>query len=214
VDLERGLIVSCNAYFAQLALAIGPRAVLDSAALFQIGVARSPTPDALRPMLAHVGYGQGEAVVSPLKLARVSASIASGGTIAPLRWEPPVDGAKEPKSETWPRFLSKADADRLARTMRAVVTSGTARALRSHAVAIAGKTGTAEKGVDPGDGIVRNFDQSWWCGYGPYEDPKLVVCALIENGGHGGTAAAPAALKVFEEFFHEKAPVQGAIHSD
>ena len=31
--------------------------------------------------------------------------------------------------------------------------------------------------------------------------PKLVVCALIENGGHGGTAAAPAALKVFEQFF-------------
>ena len=29
--------------------------------------------------------------------------------------------------------------------------------------------------------------------------PPIVVCALIENGGHGGTAAAPAALKVFEQ---------------
>jgi hypothetical protein len=28
------------------------------------------------------------------------------------------------------------------------------------------------------------------------------VCALIENGGHGGTAAAPAALSVFEKYFH------------
>ncbi len=46
--------------------------------------------------------------------------------------------------------------------------------------------------------------QSWWCGYGPIEDPKLVVCALIENGGHGGTAAAPAALEVFQQFFHVK----------
>jgi len=78
VDLDRGLIVSCNAYFAQLALAVGPRAVMDAASLFQISVARSPTVDALRPTLAQVGYGQGEALVTPLKLARVSAAIASG----------------------------------------------------------------------------------------------------------------------------------------
>ena len=84
----------------------------------------------------------------------------------------------------------------------------------SFPVAIAGKTGTAEKSVDPGDGIARNFSQSWWCGYGPYDSPKLVVCAVIENGGHGGTAAAPAALKVFQEFFHQNTTVQGAIHSD
>ena len=44
--------------------------------------------------------------------------------------------------------------------------------------------------------------------------PTLVVCALIENGGHGGTAAAPAALKVFEHYFHEKAPPIGPIYSD
>src|SRR5439155_15777686 len=72
VDLERGLIVSCNAYFAQLALAIGPQAIVDAASLFQISVARSPTAAGVRPMLAQVGYGQGEALVTPLKLARVA----------------------------------------------------------------------------------------------------------------------------------------------
>ena len=41
---------------------------------------------------------------------------------------------------------------------------------------------------------------------GPVDDAQLVVCALIENGGHGSTAAAPAALKVFEQFFDEEAP--------
>ena len=70
----------------------------------------------------------------------------------------------------------------------------------SFPVPIAGKTGTAEKFVQlPGYKGLR--DQSWWCGYGPYEKPKLAVCALIENGGHGGTAAAPAALAVFEKYF-------------
>ena len=36
---------------------------------------------------------------------------------------------------------------------------------------------------------------------------------MIENGGHGGTAAAPAALKVFEQYFgkqagHDRAPAR------
>jgi penicillin-binding protein 2 len=84
----------------------------------------------------------------------------------------------------------------------------------SFPVPISGKTGTAEKMIDPGDGIFRTFNQSWWCGYGPSDSPDLVVCALIENGGHGGDAAAPAALKVFESFFHKQATQTGPIHSD
>jgi penicillin-binding protein 2 len=76
-------------------------------------------------------------------------------------------------------------------------------------VPIAGKTGTAEKSVN---GIM--FDQSWWCGYGPTGKAELVVCALIENGGHGGTAAAPAALKVFESYFGKRASFQTYVPSD
>jgi penicillin-binding protein 2 len=73
----------------------------------------------------------------------------------------------------------------------------------SFPVAIAGKTGTAEKFVRlPGFQGLR--DQSWWCGYGPYERPEIAVCALIENGGHGGEAAAPVALQVFQEYFDVK----------
>ena len=57
-------------------------------------------------------------------------------------------------------------------------------------VQIAGKTGTAEKYLSE---YGANFNQAWWCGYGPVDKPSLVVCAVIENGGHGGTSAAPAA---------------------
>ena len=80
-------------------------------------------------------------------------------------------------------------------------------------VPIAGKTGTAEKVVAlPGYFGLQN--QSWWCGYGPTSDAKLVVCAVIENGGHGGTAAAPAAAQVFASFFHVKIALATASHSD
>ena len=74
---------------------------------------------------------------------------------------------------------------------------------------IAGKTGTAEKVVD---GVYR--DQSWWCGYGPADAARLTVCAVIENGGFGAEAAAPAALEVFEQFFGRRATTQGYVLSD
>jgi penicillin-binding protein 2 len=76
-------------------------------------------------------------------------------------------------------------------------------------VDVAGKTGTAEKVVD---GVKR--DQSWWCGYGPAASPTIVVCAVIENGGFGAEAAAPAALKVFEKFFGKKAAFVQEVPSD
>jgi penicillin-binding protein 2 len=89
-------------------------------------------------------------------------------------------------------------------------TYGTSTAVfGSFPVAIAGKTGTAEKHVDI-PGYRGMMDQSWWCGYAPADAPTITVCAVIENGGHGGTAAAPAALKVFEAYFHKR-PTQVGV---
>jgi penicillin-binding protein 2 len=75
-------------------------------------------------------------------------------------------------------------------------------------IQIAGKTGTAQKNPN-----TNQLDQSWWCGYGPVnsaEPPDIVVCALIENGGFGADAAAPAALQVFQQFFHRSLGATGA----
>jgi penicillin-binding protein 2 len=93
---------------------------------------------------------------------------------------------------------------------------GTSAAVFSgYPVRIAGKTGTAEKAVTlPGWKSSALVSQSWWCGYGPEAEPTLVVCALIENGGHGGSAAAPAAMQVFERYFGVKANYQLPPNSD
>jgi penicillin-binding protein 2 len=66
----------------------------------------------------------------------------------------------------------------------------------------------------PGYPNPLELNQSWWCGYGPTAPAKaqIVVCAVIENGGHGGTAAAPAALQVFEKFFKTK-PIVTTPHA-
>jgi penicillin-binding protein 2 len=161
-----------------------------------------------------LSIGQGDFLATPLQMARFYALVANGGKLV----EPHlVKSVEEPRKEGEPPvvlqpYLMKPPKDiGLDPTALRIVREGlydaahapygtSASIFSSFPVPIAGKTGTAEKFIRiPGYQGLR--DQAWWCGYGPYDRPELVVCAVIENGGHGGTAAAPAALKVFEKFF-------------
>jgi peptidoglycan glycosyltransferase len=199
VDLRHGLVVSCNAYFAQLAVHLGPQRMLDAASLFQVNVARPATPAGLARSLPHAGYGQGQVILSPLKMARIVASIGGQGTVQPERWETaqtaaagggPLRAGLDRTVDGQQRFLSPADAAILSRSMREVVTSGTGRTLRSNRTEIAGKTGTAEVG----DGRAH----SWFAGFAPYGDPahRIAFAVIVENAGYGAHEAAPIAGEV------------------
>jgi penicillin-binding protein 2 len=163
-----------------------------------------------------MAIGQGQILVTPLQMTRLYALIANGGklvtphiaddveltgaggqpAIVRRRFgaQPPQPTGLDPIALRWvQRGLEEA-------THSPIGTS--AGVFGNFPVDIAGKTGSAEKIVQlPGYPNGSNETQSWWCGYGPYDKPSIVVCAVIENGGHGGTAAAPAALKVFEHYF-------------
>lgn len=185
VGLRQGLVASCNAYFAQLALRLGPDELLHAASLFQIDAASPATTASLRRLLPHAGYGQGEVLVSPLKMARVAAAIGGGGLVLPVQW---IAGA-DTTDEHPPRFLTAADAALLSRHMREAVTSGSGRALAQHPVAIAGKTGTAE--------IAGGKSHSWFAGFAPHGGSrKIAFAVLVENAGYGGRAAAPIAGEI------------------
>jgi penicillin-binding protein 2 len=165
-----------------------------------------------------LAIGQGDLLVTPLQMARFYALIANGGKLVTPHlgeWvEQPTNDPRNPRvlrrfgaqpprpSGVDPAALRFVQAGLFAATHSSIGTSS--GVFGSFPVPIAGKTGTAEKIVNlPGYPVGHFEDQSWWCGYGPNDNPTIVVCALIENGGHGGTAAAPAALKVFEEYFHQ-----------
>ena len=62
-------------------------------------------------------------------------------------------------------------------------------------VDIAGKTGTAERGIG-------EADQSWYIALAPYDDPKYVVAVTIEHGGFGVDTAAPAAQRILDQLLH------------
>jgi len=80
-----------------------------------------------------------------------------------------------------------------------------------------GKTGTAQvvgKGVTIKAGVDKSKlqDHAWFAGFGPVDDPQMVVVVFVENGGHGNLAAAPLAKLLFEARYAPKppAPVQAA----
>jgi penicillin-binding protein 2 len=190
--------------------------------------------------LIQLAIGQKDMTVTPLQMARFYAALANGGklvtpylvsaieqpgnerqppvTLRPFPPAPPQTLDVDPTALQYVReglFEATHDAE------------GTSSGVfGSFPVPVAGKTGTAEKVVNlPGYPLGHQEDQAWWCGWGPFDGSTyttrtgarrapIVVCALIENGGHGGTAAAPAALKVFEHWFQEQAGVQGVVASD
>jgi penicillin-binding protein 2 len=174
-----------------------------------------------------LAIGQKDLAVTPLQMARFYALIANGGQLvtphialdvetAGGSGSPPIGRhpfAPPPPQRIHldPIALSTVKLGLLEATHESF---GTSNAIfGTFPIPIAGKTGTAEKHVQL-PGFSGMMDQSWWCGYGPADNPTIVVCALIENGGHGGEAAAPAALKVFEQYFGVKAAGQGLVYSD
>jgi penicillin-binding protein 2 len=163
-----------------------------------------------------MAIGQGQILTTPLQMTRLYALIANGGKLVTPHIADDVEiaGTKGQPTRVLRRFgaqppqPSGVDPTALRYVQQGLeeathASFGTSSGVFGQfPVDIAGKTGSAEKNVTlPGFPYPSNQTQSWWCGYGPYNQPTIVVCALIENGGHGGTSAAPAALKVFEQYF-------------
>jgi penicillin-binding protein 2 len=190
--------------------------------------------------LIQLAIGQKDMTVTPLQMARFYAALANGGKLVTpyvvqsverpsTEGQPPVPMESFPsapplETDVDPQALSIVREGLYQATHDANGTSS--GVFGSFPVPVAGKTGTAEKVVNmPGYPAGHLEDQAWWCGWGPYDGSEyvtsrgarrspIVVCAVIENGGHGGAVAAPTALKVFEQWFGEEAGVQGVVASD
>jgi len=176
-----------------------------------------------------LAIGQKDLLVTPLQMAAFYAMLANGGNVVSPYL---VSNVEQPGGKGSPRVVLRRFAPRppqpsgvdpaaliavrdglYSATHSASGTS--AGVFANYSVPISGKTGTAEKVVQlPGYPIDHLEDQSWWCGWGPSDSARLVVCALIENGGHGSSAAAPAALRVFERYFSVEAPPSIVVDTD
>jgi cell division protein FtsI/penicillin-binding protein 2 len=199
---------SCNSVFAPLGVKIGAEKLVEAAERYGFngdpavpGAVPSTIPaagDIASPLeLGATAIGQGRVLATPLLLASMSQTVASGG----VRRTPTVvrDGPPE-KS----RVTSRKVARTLEQLMVGVVDYGTGTAASLAPIGVAGKTGTAEL-EDTTDDEEEGVDQTpgsdtdaWFTAYAPVKNPEIAVAVLLVRNGAGGETAAPAARVVLQ----------------
>jgi peptidoglycan glycosyltransferase len=218
VNLVTATAKSINTVFGQAAVEMGSEKLVNQARSFgfnqeipfdlSIRTSLMPDPAVMTTWeTAWAGIGQpvGEHEEFPpgpqatvYQMALVAAGIANDGVIMrPFIIDHILSsqGSRSIMSQTRPQQFSRAaDRETVALVQDAMVEtikSGSGAAASVPGVQIAGKTGTAEVGAG-------RESNSWFIAYAPAENPTVAVAVLIEGGGLGGRAAAPAARPVLE----------------
>jgi penicillin-binding protein 2 len=148
----------------------------------------------------NVAIGQGDVLVTPLQLVSFYGAIANGGTFhkphVMRRIVMPDGHTAHPYEPTVVRRL-KARRESLSvvqEGLRRVILEGTGRgAFEGFDVEVSGKTGTAQ--------VAGKDDFAWFVAYAPSSKPKYVAMVMVEQGGHGGSVAAPAVRNIFATIY-------------
>jgi peptidoglycan glycosyltransferase len=213
-DFTTALTNSINTTFARIGDVVGRERLGETMTAFGFGkVPPIDLPEAVvsgrredgKPLpndedgedVARLAIGQEKLAVTPLQMAMVAGAIANGGTLmAPRLMTRIVDKGGDVVQRGTPQELGQVTTPEHAAEMTAMMENvvregtGTAAALSSAGVTVAGKTGTAETD-DP------NRNQAWFIGFAPSQDPKVAVAVVIEDTpGAGGQVAAPVAANV------------------
>lgn len=208
-DTAHALAYSSNVVFAQLGLRLGADAMREVAQNFGFGETPPIAMDASASSLgtdafllddvglANTAYGQGQVQVTPLHMALITSGVANGGVLPAARL---VREIRTPEGKVirtippdgWKRAMSSRLAAQVKEAMIVSARDGYARSGAPAGIAIGGKTGTAQLG-----GTLT--PHAWFTAFAPADDPQVVVTVLVENGGLGGTVAAPIARQLIEQ---------------
>lgn len=161
-----------------------------------------------------VGIGQGYFLATPLQLASATATLANRGHRIRPRVVDSIeksDGSQmeSPKIVDDLHQLDPMHWDQVIHAMSEVVESirGTAHSIHTDNYQIAGKTGTAQvfsvkqdEEYDEETIAKRKRDHALFIAFAPVENPRIAIAVVVENGGHGGSVAAPIARKVMDRY--------------
>ena len=150
----------------------------------------------------NLSVGQGDLQADPLQMAVAYAALANGGQVLRPHLAEQVESVTgQVLEEVRPAPKTQVDISQEAHdtiingmTRAAMEEGGTSyKVFGNFPFPIAGKTGTAERGVMP--------DQSWFLALAPADNPQIVVAVTLERGGFGVDAAAPVAARILERYF-------------
>jgi len=193
--LTQAFVESCNSVFAPLGAKVGARRLTQTARAFGFG--EKPTIPAAKPStissqlrddlaVGAAAIGQDRDLATPLQMATVGATIATGG-----RRARPRIATIDPVVRR--RAISARTARQVRSMMIEVVRSGTGTAAALPGVQVAGKTGTAE--LRPNSKDPKDAD-AWFVAFAPARHPKVAVAVMLIGAGFGGKSAAPIAKRV------------------
>jgi len=148
----------------------------------------------------NLSIGQGDLLITPLQLARATASVANGGKLLQPRVAKSIfsqnSGQKDlPTRILRDNFVSAEVLGVVSQGMRQAVLTGSARSFSNLDVTVAAKTGTAQ--FDK----AKEKTHSWFTAYAPFDSPQIAVSVIVEGGGEGFAVAAPVAKNMIEQFF-------------
>lgn len=168
-----------------------------------------------------VGIGQGYTLVTPLQLAQATAMFANNGVAMRPHLVSAIQETETGVSKpVTPAIVDKVtitpeDAEIVKLAMRDVtLPGGTAVSVGAGApYAVAAKTGTAQViGIKQNEKYdekkinERHRDHALFVAFAPMDAPKIALAVIVENGGHGGSAAGPIARKVMDYYLLGKMP--------
>jgi len=231
VDLDVAITQSCDVYFYDLARTLGIDKLHEFLQKFgfgeRTGIDLVGEKAGLLPSRAWkrkakkqpwypgetliTGIGQGFMQVTPLQLARATATLANRGqVVTPYLFDKNYHSADGISSPSVQIKLEQHNVDDVISAMINVVhgARGTARTLKKGInYQIAGKTGTAqvftvkqEEQYNEDEIAFKHRDHALFMAFAPAYDPEIAVAVIVENGGHGGSVAAPIAGKIMKQF--------------
>lgn len=209
ITLTEALAYSCNPFFIQTMIKLGPELVLGYADKFGLG---QPCNIGLRDECwgeissaldltvgeqANIALGEGNIYATPLQIASVVQTIANGGIrkiprlVAGYINQTGVTRSLPVHPGT--RVIRPETARQIQKMMAEVVTIGTGSEARLSGNGVAGKTGTAQSGNEP-----DSPEHAWFTGFTPLDHPRYVAVIFCEQGVSGGKTAAPIFKEIME----------------
>lgn len=145
-----------------------------------------------------LAFGQDKLGVTPLQMALVASAVANNGTIMTPHL---VDKVTSPgggtvvkiKPSVWKHAMKPSSAAALNQMMQAVVSGGTGTSAQIPGVKVAGKTGTAETGLN-------HVYDAWFIFFAPADNPQVAGAVVVEHAlnGFGGSVSAPIAKDLMQ----------------
>jgi len=158
------------------------------------------------------GIGQGYLQVTPIQLAKATATLANKGKVVTPFLVKNTAAATGPDTE-----LPASDITVKPENINSIISAmvnvihdphGTAKGISKNiSYQIAGKTGTAQvfnikqdAKYNENEIDFKLRDHALFISFAPADDPKIAVAVVVENGGHGGSVAAPIAGQVIKQY--------------